>query len=74
MLPALAAVVLLVSVIFIKLGKVKLHRATMVLAMILSILFLLSYVAYHMTNDPTRSDYYKYNRTDKTSAEDSSVP
>ncbi len=51
---ALAAVVLLVSVIFIKLGKVKLHRATMVLAMILSVLFLLSYVAYHMTNDPTR--------------------
>ena len=26
----------------------------MVLAMILSVLFLLSYVAYHMTNDPTR--------------------
>ena len=53
-LNALAAVVLLISVICIKLGKVKLHRATMVLAMILSILFLLSYVAYHMTNDPTR--------------------
>ncbi len=51
---ALAAVVLLVSLIFIKLGQVKLHRATMVLAMFLSVLFLLSYVAYHMTNDPTR--------------------
>lgn len=51
---ALAAVVLLVSLIFIKLGNVKLHRATMVLAMILSVLFLLSYVAYHMTNDPTK--------------------
>jgi putative membrane protein len=49
-----AAVVLLVSVIFIKLGQVKLHRATMVLAMFLSVLFLLSYVAYHITNDPTR--------------------
>lgn len=52
-LNAMAAVVLLVSLIFIKLGNVKLHRASMVLAMILSVLFLLSYVAYHMTNDPT---------------------
>lgn len=51
---ALAAVVLPVSVISIKLGKVRLHRATMVFAMLLSVLFLLSYVAYHMTNDPTR--------------------
>ena len=50
---AVVAVVLLTSLIFIKLGQVKLHRATMVLAMILSVLFLLSYVAYHMTNDPT---------------------
>jgi putative membrane protein len=51
---AVAAVVLLVSVIFIKLGNVRMHRATMVSAMFLSVLFLLSYVAYHMTNDPTR--------------------
>jgi putative membrane protein len=51
---AVAAVVLLVSVIFIKLGNVRMHRATMVAAMGLSVLFLLSYVAYHMTNDPTR--------------------
>jgi putative membrane protein len=51
---AVAAVVLLVSVIFIKLGNVRMHRATMVAAMFLSVLFLLSYVAYHMTNDPTR--------------------
>ncbi len=51
---ALAAVVLLISVISIKVGNVKLHRATMVFAMVLSVLFLLSYVAYHITNDPTR--------------------
>ncbi len=51
---AVAAVVLLISVIAIKLGQVKLHRAGMVTAMLLSVLFLLSYVAYHMTNDPTR--------------------
>lgn len=51
---AVAAVVLLVSVISIKVGNVRLHRATMVFAMFLSVLFLLSYVAYHITNDPTR--------------------
>jgi putative membrane protein len=51
---ALAAVVLLISVICIKLGKVKLHRATMVFAMFLSVLFLLSYVTYHLTHDQTR--------------------
>jgi putative membrane protein len=51
---AVAAVVLLISVICIKLGNVRMHRATMVLAMILSVLFLLSYVAYHMTSDPTK--------------------
>ena len=51
---AVAAVVLLVSLISIKLGNVRMHRATMVVAMILSVLFLLSYVAYHMTNDPTK--------------------
>lgn len=49
-----AAVVLMISVVCIKLGRVKLHRATMVVAMLLSVLFLLSYVAYHITNDPTR--------------------
>ena len=53
-LNALAAVVLMISLVCIKLGKVKLHRASMILAMILSVLFLLSYVAYHMTHDSTR--------------------
>ncbi len=53
-LNAVAAVVLLISLISIKLGKVKQHRATMLLAMILSVLFLLSYVAYHLTNEATR--------------------
>ena len=51
---AAAAVVLVVSVVAIKLGKIRLHRATMVGAMGLSVLFLISYVAYHITNDPTR--------------------
>jgi len=51
---ATVAAVLVGSLTCIKLGKVKLHRATMVLAMALSIVFLLSYVTYHMTNAPTR--------------------
>lgn len=51
---AAGAVVLVAALIFIKQGKVAAHRAAMVTAMGLSVLFLLSYVAYHMTNDPTR--------------------
>ena len=51
---AAVAVALVISLVSIKLGKVRLHRATMVTAMLLSVVFLLSYVAYHITNDPTR--------------------
>lgn len=51
---AVVAGLLILSLVCIKLGKVRLHRATMVVAMGFSIVFLLSYVAYHMTNDPTR--------------------
>ena len=51
---AAVALTLLVSLIAIKLGRVRLHRATMVTAMLLSVVFLLSYVVYHITNDPTR--------------------
>ncbi|MBC8125938.1 MAG: DUF420 domain-containing protein [Gloeobacteraceae cyanobacterium ES-bin-144] len=51
---AAVALVLMISVIAIRLGKVRLHRATMVTAMLLSVVFLLSYVAYHTTTDPTR--------------------
>lgn len=51
---AAVSVVLLVSLACIKLGRVRLHRATMVAAMLLSVVFLLSYVTYHITNDPVR--------------------
>jgi putative membrane protein len=51
---AAVALMLVVSLISIKLGKVSLHRATMVTAMFLSVVFLLSYVAYHITTEPTR--------------------
>lgn len=50
---ALVALLLVVSLAAIKLGRVRLHRATMMAAMGFSVVFLLSYVAYHMTNDPT---------------------
>lgn len=50
---ALGAVVLVIALVFIRQGKVALHRAAMMVAMVLSVLFLLSYVAYHITNDPT---------------------
>lgn len=53
-LNATVAVVLVVSLAFIRQGNVRLHRSTMVTAMLLSVVFLLSYVAYHITNDPTR--------------------
>jgi putative membrane protein len=51
---AAVACALVVSLVAIKLGWVRLHRAGMITAMMLSVVFLLSYVAYHITNDPTR--------------------
>lgn len=51
---AAGAIVLILALVFIKQGKIAAHRAAMMTAMGLSVLFLLSYVAYHMTNDPTR--------------------
>jgi putative membrane protein len=38
---------------FIKKGKVQQHQKTMQIALVLSVLFLLCYVAYHMTSDST---------------------
>ena len=51
---AAGAIVLILALVFIKQGKIAAHKAAMMTAMGLSVLFLLSYVAYHMTNDPTR--------------------
>ncbi|MEM9849446.1 MAG: DUF420 domain-containing protein [Bacteroidota bacterium] len=50
---ALTAVALIAGLVFIKQRKFKAHQNTMTLAMGLSAVFLLSYVAYHITNDPT---------------------
>ena len=49
----LTAILLVVAVIVIKNGKRKLHQRIMTICMVLSILFLVMYVAYHMTSDST---------------------
>lgn len=50
----ITAVVLLVAVWAIKNGKRKLHENLMKFAIVLSVLFLGMYVAYHMTSDSTK--------------------
>ena len=51
---ALVAILLLISLVAIRVGRVSVHRGTMLAAMGLSVVFLLSYVTYHMTNEPTK--------------------
>ena len=48
---ALTAVVLIYSFLQIKKGNVKAHRNANVLALVLSVVFLLSYVLYHITTE-----------------------
>ena len=50
---ALTAILLIVSVILIKRKKRKLHALLMRICIGLSLLFLVMYIAYHMTSDPT---------------------
>ncbi|RZJ73979.1 DUF420 domain-containing protein [Flavobacterium sp.] len=50
----LTAVVLVVAVMAVRRGKLKLHERLMTFAIALSLLFLVMYVAYHMTSDSTR--------------------
>ncbi len=52
-LNALAAVALVIAYIFIKQGRKEAHRKTIYVALTLSFLFLLSYVAYHFTSPET---------------------
>lgn len=47
---ALAAVALIGALVTVKAGRIAAHRAFILAAMGLSVLFLLSYVAYHFTN------------------------
>ena len=49
----LTAILLTAAVIAVKNGKLKLHENLIKVAMLCSILFLVMYVAYHMTSDST---------------------
>tara|TARA_R110002051_G_scaffold66515_8_gene120447 strand:+ start:1552 stop:2085 length:534 start_codon:yes stop_codon:yes gene_type:complete len=50
---AVTALLLLVAVWAIKQGKEKLHQGLMTTNIVLSLLFLVMYIAYHMTSDST---------------------
>lgn len=50
----LTAVLLIAAVIAVKKGNKKLHEQLNTLAIICSLLFLLMYIAYHMTSDSTK--------------------
>ncbi|MEM9679394.1 MAG: DUF420 domain-containing protein [Bacteroidota bacterium] len=50
---AITAAILIIALIAIKNKKIKLHERLMKFAIILSVLFLVMYVAYHMTSDST---------------------
>ena len=56
------AVVLILSLIFIKMNRVDLHSKSIYLAMLLSGLFLVGYVVYHISSEPTPygGDYFYY--------------
>jgi putative membrane protein len=58
---ALTAVLLILALVFVKQRKLKLHENVIKICLVLSILFLLCYVAYHMTSDST-----KYGNPDAT--------
>ncbi len=49
----ITAIILIAAVTAIKNGNRKLHEKLMKIAIILSVLFLLMYIAYHMTAEPT---------------------
>ncbi|GAA3556617.1 DUF420 domain-containing protein [Snuella lapsa] len=51
---ALTAIVLVVAFMAIKNKKVVLHKRLMIFAIVLSVCFLVMYVAYHMTSDSTK--------------------
>lgn len=53
-LNGITAIVLMVALYFIKQRNIEAHRKSMLLAIGLSVLFLLSYVVYHFTTEETR--------------------
>lgn len=50
---ALTAIFLLIALVAIKQGKRKLHERLMKVNILFSLAFLVMYIAYHMTSDPT---------------------
>jgi putative membrane protein len=52
-LNGITAVLLVLALVFIKKGNMKLHQRTIQACLGISLLFLLCYVAYHMTSDST---------------------
>ena len=52
-LNALTAVLLVLALVSIKSNKIKLHQRLMQTCIALSLVFLVMYIAYHMTTDPT---------------------
>lgn len=53
---AITALVLVVAMVMIKSGNRQMHERLMKVAIALSVLFLVMYVAYHMTSDSTKYD------------------
>ncbi len=49
----ITAVLLIVAIIAIKNGKRKIHQNIMTICIVLSLVFLVMYIAYHMTSDAT---------------------
>jgi putative membrane protein len=52
-LNGITAILLILALVFIKKGNMKLHQRTIQVCLAISLLFLLCYVAYHMTSDST---------------------
>jgi putative membrane protein len=52
-LNGMTAILLILALVFIKKGNMKLHQRTIQVCLAISLLFLLCYVAYHMTSDST---------------------
>ena len=50
---ALTAIVLILALVMVKNKKIKIHQRLMQFAIVLSLLFLACYVAYHMSSDST---------------------
>ena len=59
----LTAVILVLALFAVKNKKIKIHETLMKIAIALSLIFLIMYVAYHMTSEPTPyvgDGYIKY--------------